>query len=266
MEEKFQNELRYRRRTRGESIRELAQDIQRLMALAYPGEKSSLSEHIARDAFLSSLDDAEFELKIREREPADLDTAVKLALRFEVFRSTVDSSSHARHRVTRKVTEDAEANTSSSDLEVRLTNLERQLTGPRIPAKTECEQNGSQQEVQQNTSFVKQTSDQNRRPRRGRAVNVADQGWKDEMTKRIEELQLSHQSDAVHSAAQSERLIAENDALNKEVGRLRHLEQMRSTPTWRSAPASNQMPKEASAHQPRPAMKQPFYCYNCGQA
>ena len=51
MEEKFPNELRCRRRARGETLRELAQDVQRLMALAYPGEKSSLSEHIARDAF-----------------------------------------------------------------------------------------------------------------------------------------------------------------------------------------------------------------------
>jgi len=102
MEEKFQNELRCRRRARGESIREVAQDVQRLMALAYPGEKSSLSEHIARDAFLSSLDDPDFELKIREREPVDLDAAVKLALRFEVFRAAVEPSSGARHRVTRQ--------------------------------------------------------------------------------------------------------------------------------------------------------------------
>ena len=68
MEERFQTDLRCRRRTKGESLRELAQDIRRLMALAYPGEKSNLSEHIARDAFLASLDDPEFELKIRERE------------------------------------------------------------------------------------------------------------------------------------------------------------------------------------------------------
>jgi len=39
MEERFQTELRCRRRARGESLRELAQDIRRLMYLAYPGEK-----------------------------------------------------------------------------------------------------------------------------------------------------------------------------------------------------------------------------------
>jgi len=41
MEERFQTELRCRRRGKGESLRELAQDIRRLMALAYPGERSS---------------------------------------------------------------------------------------------------------------------------------------------------------------------------------------------------------------------------------
>ena len=93
MEEKFQTELRCRRRHRGESLRELAQDIRRLMALAYPGEKSGLAEHIARDIFLTALNDPEFELKIREREPVDLDEALKLAQRFEVFKSAVQSSS-----------------------------------------------------------------------------------------------------------------------------------------------------------------------------
>jgi len=53
MEEKFQTELRCRRRNKGESLRELAHDIRRLMTLSYPGEQSSLSEHIARDAFES---------------------------------------------------------------------------------------------------------------------------------------------------------------------------------------------------------------------
>ena len=76
MEEKFQTELRCRRRSKGESLRELAQDIRRLMAMAYPGEKSSLSEHIARDSFLTALDDVELELKVRERAPKDLDEAV----------------------------------------------------------------------------------------------------------------------------------------------------------------------------------------------
>jgi len=77
MEERFQAELRCRRRHRKESFRKLTQDIWRLITLAYPGEKSSLAEHIARDVFLTVLNDPEFELKIREREPVDLDEALQ---------------------------------------------------------------------------------------------------------------------------------------------------------------------------------------------
>jgi len=67
IEKKYQHELRCKRRGRNETLRELAQEIQRLMSLAYPNDRSSLADHIARDVFLTVFDDAEFELKIRER-------------------------------------------------------------------------------------------------------------------------------------------------------------------------------------------------------
>jgi len=105
MEEKFQTELRCRRRNKGESLRELARDIRRLMTLSYPGEQSSLSEHIARDAFLSALADPGFELKIREREPMDLDDALRIAQRYEVFKGAVDLSTSTRPRLNRQAAE-----------------------------------------------------------------------------------------------------------------------------------------------------------------
>ena len=92
MEERFQTELRCRRRQKRESIRELAQDISRLTTLAYPGEKSNLAEHIARDAFLVALDEPELELKIRESEPPDFDSAVK------VLGARNDQPLHLQHR------------------------------------------------------------------------------------------------------------------------------------------------------------------------
>jgi hypothetical protein len=61
-----------------------------------------LSEPIARDAFLSALDDTESELKRREREPINLDVALKLAQPFEVFTTTVETSSNVRHSVNRQ--------------------------------------------------------------------------------------------------------------------------------------------------------------------
>ena len=124
MEEKFQTELRCRRRNRGESLRELAQDIRRLMTLAYPGEKSSLSEHIARDSFLTALGDSELELKIREREPAGLDEALRIAQRFEVFRNAVEASTSKRQWVNRQVNDCNPDDAAQLDLEKRLGKLE----------------------------------------------------------------------------------------------------------------------------------------------
>jgi len=107
MEERFQTELRCRRRKRGESVRELAQDIRRLLTLAYPGEQSRLVEHLGRDAFLAALDYPDLELRIRECEPQSLDAAVHLAQRFEIYRDVVGTPpGRSRQHATRQVTGD----------------------------------------------------------------------------------------------------------------------------------------------------------------
>jgi len=77
--EKFQTELRCRRRWKGESVRELAQDIRRLLTLSYPGDQYRVVEHIGRDAFLTGLDHPDLEIRIREKEPQTLDAAVRWA-------------------------------------------------------------------------------------------------------------------------------------------------------------------------------------------
>ena len=80
-EEKYQAELRVRRRKIGEELPTQLADITRLMALAYPGDVSAMSQMIARDYFLAALDESELELKIRESEPKNLDEAYNRALR-----------------------------------------------------------------------------------------------------------------------------------------------------------------------------------------
>jgi len=52
MEEKFQTELQCRRRLSKKSLRELGQDVRRLMILAYPGENSRMAERVAREHLL----------------------------------------------------------------------------------------------------------------------------------------------------------------------------------------------------------------------
>jgi len=115
------------------------------MSLAYPGEKSGLAEDIARDAFLIALEDPEFELKISEREPADLDTALKIAQRCKVSHGLVDASAGIRHQVTRQVVEDGGSSVlPATDLEARLVAVERQLQSTSSTVQAQSSQQKSE--------------------------------------------------------------------------------------------------------------------------
>ena len=83
--ERFRAELRTRQRKPGESLQSLYQDICRLMALAYPGPTSELSEIVGRDAFLEALGNQALRVRILEREPRTLDEALNVAVRLEAF-------------------------------------------------------------------------------------------------------------------------------------------------------------------------------------
>ena len=101
-QEKFTTELRSRRRKPGESLTELYHDIRMLMALAYPAAKDdNLSEVIARDHFLSAINDKVLEMKIRDRDPKTLDDAFRISLRMEAYESqknevSVDENARSR--------------------------------------------------------------------------------------------------------------------------------------------------------------------------
>jgi len=108
MEEKYQTEILCRRRRPDETLRELAQDIRRLMMLAYPGDRSAMAERLAKEHFLCALNDPELEIKVREKEPQNLVSALKAAQRLEVFRGAVRQRVSVRQRVNRQITELAE--------------------------------------------------------------------------------------------------------------------------------------------------------------
>ena len=56
------------------------------MALAYPDTAhSQLGQVIARDHFIAALGDRDIELKVRDRDPVDLEAAYKAAIRVETY-------------------------------------------------------------------------------------------------------------------------------------------------------------------------------------
>ena len=88
-EEKFQAELRARRRKTNEDLPTLRADISRLMSLAFPGDVSTMGQKMTIDYFLDALDDPDFELIIRKSEPKNLKKAYTRALRLEMIRKKV---------------------------------------------------------------------------------------------------------------------------------------------------------------------------------
>lgn len=84
--ERFACQLRALRRHEGQSLQELYNETRRLMALAYPGTAGTeLNETIARDSFIAALGDREMEIKVRDRDPGDLNAAYKAAMKVETY-------------------------------------------------------------------------------------------------------------------------------------------------------------------------------------
>ena len=84
-QEKNRIELKNRRRRKDESLKTLHIDIRRLSALAYPDTDHKTREVLSCDHFIDALADKDLILKIRERRPRDLDTALQIALELEVW-------------------------------------------------------------------------------------------------------------------------------------------------------------------------------------
>ena len=248
MEEKFQCELRCRRRNRGESIRELAHDIRRLMTLAYPGERSSLAEHIARDAFLAALDDAEFELRIREREPLDLETAVRYAQRYEVFRTSADARMGYRQRIVRQIREEPQStdpDESNASAGSRPMKDDVQETTSKGRGRNRGERAGSRQ-----SDVVCAVAAE-----RGGGSSSAGE----EILQRIrglEEVQTQMRGEMA-------RIVAINDALGKELCKLQLVEQQRSIPRLMDQrPVVRDQQRQSDG---RPSRRASGTCCECGE-
>jgi len=95
LEARYKNELRCRRHRKDETLRELSQDINRLMALAFPGEQSAITDHLAQEAFIQALD-SDLAYQVLTREPKNLDDACRKAQQVEVSRQGIQAAAEAR--------------------------------------------------------------------------------------------------------------------------------------------------------------------------
>jgi len=74
------SQLRTRRRGKDETLQTLYHDINRMAGLAYPG-KSSIHRGLAYiDAFIDALNDSNLRMRVRDKEPKNLDHALHIAL------------------------------------------------------------------------------------------------------------------------------------------------------------------------------------------
>jgi len=163
------------------------------------------------------LDDPKLELKVRENEPQTLDSALKSAQRLEVFSNAVKQRLHTRQCLSRHVTQSP--NSRSDSIEERLAKIEQDLRKPSSQPDSQAQPVRPQvNRKESNVSKKRAKKDENKRPCATTAND--DNAWKDELLKKVRELEVSQREAKVNT----EKITAENDALNKEVDRLRHLE------------------------------------------
>jgi len=111
----------------------LHDDIRRLAALAFPKVERKARESIACDHLLDALDDPELALKIRERQPSDLDAALRIALQLEVWTTDTTRLKEAKSdrvepRRVREITHQSEPTKDTfQEMEKRIAELEDRL-------------------------------------------------------------------------------------------------------------------------------------------
>ena len=77
--ELYRSDLKNRFRKKDETLTEFAQDIKRLMRLAYPNTDMHVSANLGRNALEDSLRDPDMEWAVHQGKPKPTETAFKLA-------------------------------------------------------------------------------------------------------------------------------------------------------------------------------------------
>jgi hypothetical protein len=87
--EMYRAQIKSRIRKQREAMTELAQDVKRLIRLAYPEGQSEIRERLARDCLIDSLNDSELEWVVFQGKPDTADDAVRISLEYEAFEAGI---------------------------------------------------------------------------------------------------------------------------------------------------------------------------------
>ena len=83
--ELYRAKIKSRLRRKGEPIVELAQDVRKLIRLAYPSANGDVREQLSKDCFIDALNDHDLEWAVLQGKPSTVEDALKLALEYEAF-------------------------------------------------------------------------------------------------------------------------------------------------------------------------------------
>ena len=75
---------KFRKCRAGETLQELAAEIERLARRAFPIVSADIRDHLTRDAFVDALDPSDLSLRVRVQEPKTLQDDLTSAIKLEV--------------------------------------------------------------------------------------------------------------------------------------------------------------------------------------
>ena len=267
MKERYRAELRCRRRRLGESIRELAQDIRGLMLLAYPGQGDSvLGQHIARDAFLTALDDPELQIDVRKSDPRTFEETVRLASRYEITKAAVEASTSTGHRrVSRRIEEIPE---EMPPVEARAVTQQHRDPGDSSRTSPVRDERSQREPLRQDRRSPRKRERRNRAIDRG-VVSSSQPGVPSSPveTSQVNEIMKKLQDMESAGRQREAEFAAKLDSTTKEMERYKCLEQARSKSAARPVPVQKpvqQPPSQQSVPVGQGESSRPTYtCWNC---
>ncbi|GBN96246.1 hypothetical protein AVEN_242122-1 [Araneus ventricosus] len=174
----YRTELKTRRQNPGESLQELAADVERLMSLAYAECPLDVRESLAAQYFVDAIRDEDMQHSTRLTDAKDLKSSLAYSMKYEAARTVSKTSRHVRSRET----EDHTSRERDDKFEFFFNRLEKLLNSSVSGRKNtprqnpnvscwKCSKKGHVQRECQEITSNEENSSLNRAPEEGPRVS-----------------------------------------------------------------------------------------------